>query len=170
MRKLKLTQTALAGWHDVVVEAQKASQILLPEDAEHYLVSLLLRYTDQPQFVNNIIGRLCLESLQQKPKKQQQSLRVVGDQCLLFAGLFPDIATRRQVSVDYYLDIGKGAYQQISGLERTVAAELYQELAIHFHCMASILQTLRHLSDEDKPTNPNLEAIWQNLDSSLNQH
>lgn len=170
MRKLKVTKTALAAWHDAIVEAQDACHILLPEDSEYYLVTLLLRYTNQPQFVNNVLGAVYLESLQEPPKEQQASLRLVGDQCLLFAGLFPEIAKKRRVSLDYYLDIGKSAYHQLSNLEKVIARDLYHELAQQFLYMASILQSLRSLSANVTSERKDLEAIWQNVDNISKYH
>ena len=73
-------------------------------------------------------------------------MRDIGDQCLLVSGLFPQSAEKRQVSVDYYVDLGRSAYQHIGSVTQKGIAELYQQLAESFILLMDLLQTIRQYS------------------------
>src|SRR5690606_29073482 len=72
-----------------------------------------------------------------------RSLRDVGDRCLLVAGLFPDLAQRRRVSVDYFVDLGRGAYQAVADAGRDAYAELFAHLAAGYRELVSVLRRIR---------------------------
>src|SRR5262249_52839092 len=86
------------------------------------------------------------------------SLQNVGDQCLLFVGLFPHAAEKKHVKINYFVDLGRSAYANIS---HTVN-DLYWSLAIQFVALMDVLQSIRHTPDLLP-----LEAFeqWSELDS-----
>ncbi|MDF1756735.1 MAG: hypothetical protein P1U74_00305 [Legionellaceae bacterium] len=153
MKSLILHPTDISQWYALVNEAQASTQLALNEDTESYLVFLLQRFSQNPQLAESIIAIDFLESMAANNSKQIEQLKVVGDKSLLLCGLFPGIATRRSLSVDYYADMGQAAYLSVSELQKKSSANLFLELSEHFGRMKNILQAMRgdfqHFSSED---------------------
>jgi len=91
---------------------------------------------------------MALEFLQAQKETGRitMQLRDVGDQCLLFSGLFPQIAERRLVKVSYFVDIGRAAYDQLASLVDHHSDRLYGRLAEAFIAIMDVLQAMRGLS------------------------
>ena len=139
-----LTQSnALALWQDVVKHAEDRCSIALKEDLEAYLVSLLIRYTNQPDVAKQIFATAFLKALNLRERERIVSLQHVGDQCLLYAGLFPHIAEKKHVKTSYFVDLGRSAYAAISNKTN----DLYSSLALQFVVLMDVLQSIRPHSD-----------------------
>jgi len=156
--ELLTNTTSLALWQDVVRRAEGQCDVILDEHLESYLVMLLNRYTNRPEMINRVIATAFLEAIDLPNQQRLFSLQEVGDQCLLFAGLFPKIAEKRQVKLGYFVDMGRSAYSAISDTTN----DLYGNLAIQFVILMDILQSIR--------TNPELMPMeayeqWQELGS-----
>jgi hypothetical protein len=74
---------------------------------------------------------------------REQSLREVGDRCLLIAGLFPALAERRRVNVRYFMDIGRSAYLDIADTGRSAYAALFRQLAATYEELVCTLRAVR---------------------------
>ena len=59
--------------------------------------------------VITIMSEDFLGSQQLHGEQRAESLRQVGDHCLLFSGLFPQIAERRLVRISYFVNIGRSS-------------------------------------------------------------
>ncbi len=136
-----VTPTAL--WYDVVHQAEQSCSVTLKEDLESYLVFLLMRFTTKPEFVKEIIALELLQSMEFTPHKREGALRDVGDKCLLFAGLFPNIAKARLVRPSYFVNIGQAAYFRVSRKSN----DLYDHLSHQFVSLMDILQSIRRYSN-----------------------
>lgn len=147
MKTLVLQPTDLAQWHTLVHEAQQACHSRLDEVLESYLVFLLMRFCDQPQLVGKVMAMEFLEA-QGAGEQQPARLRDVGDQCLLFSGLFPQLAERRLVRISYFVGIGRSAYDQLAQLVDRQSDRLYAQLAEAFVAVMDVLQAMRGLSGE----------------------
>jgi len=145
MNSLVLQPTEVAQWHALVSEAQVASHRNLEEGLESYLVFLLMRFAGRPELARKIMA---LEFLQAQREQSQKTdrLRDVGDQCLLFSGLFPQIAEKRMVRVSYFVRIGRSAYDQLGALVDRNSDRLYAGLAEAFIGIMDVLQAMRGLS------------------------
>ena len=135
--------TDLCQWHALVNEAQAASSRVLNEETESYLVFLLMRFSMTTDWLESVIALDFLESMQRHEASQIELMREVGDKSLLFSGLFPDLARRRRVSLDYYVNMGRSAYQSVSELQTPDQALLYVQLSHQFINMQIILQSIR---------------------------
>lgn len=136
----QVTSTAL--WHEIVHEAEQSCAILLKEEIESYLVFLLMRYIDKPEFVKQIVALDFLQGMDLTPARREGALRDVGDKCLLFAGLFPSIATTRLVRLSYFVKMGQTSYFRISRKSN----DLYDHLSNQFVMMMDVLQSIRQYS------------------------
>jgi hypothetical protein len=145
MTTLVLQPTDLAQWHALVAEAQQACDSNLDEPLESYLVFLLMRFADRPELARKIMALEFLRA-QQTDSQQAGNLRDVGDQCLLFSGLFPQIAEKRMVRVSYFVNIGRSAYGQLSSLVDRQSERLFSNLAGGFVAIMDVLHAMRGLS------------------------
>jgi hypothetical protein len=135
-----LTQaSAVILWQDLIKHAEDRCDIELKEDLEAYLVSLLMRYTNQPNVHDRVLAIAFLEALQKEKHERQFSLQVLGDECLLFAGLFPHLAEKRRVKISYFVNLGRSAYGAVS----KKANDLYHSLAMQFVVLMDVLQSIR---------------------------
>lgn len=145
MGLLELQPTTTALWHKLVCDAENAINIHLEQELESYLVFLLMRFTRKPAALSNILALEYIRCQTTIGAVRQEQLRDVGDQCLLFSGLFPNIATRRQVKINYYIDLGRGAYLDLSDCLRHSLANIYAQLSTSFVPLMDVLQAIRSL-------------------------
>ncbi|MCE0722253.1 MULTISPECIES: hypothetical protein [Legionella] len=143
MKQLILHPTDISQWHALVNEAQAATQLMLTENTESYLVFLLMRFSQGPKLIESIVALDFLESMHRPKTLQMELLRDVGDKSLLFCGLFPGIAKRRHVSLDYFSEMGQAAYLTIGELEGKHTADLYIQLSEQFLTLRQVLQAMR---------------------------
>ncbi len=147
MKPLVLQPTDLAQWHALVAEAQVVAERSLDEALESYLVFLLMRFVGRADLARRTMALEFLEA-QHGHLTQVDKLRDVGDQCLLFSGLFPQIAERRLVRVSYFVNIGRSAYDQLALLLDRERDALYGRLADAFVVVMDVLQAMRGLAGE----------------------
>ncbi|MBX3708891.1 MAG: hypothetical protein KF702_03915 [Gammaproteobacteria bacterium] len=140
---LLTNHTTLILWHEVIKKAEGNCCITLDEDLEAYLISLLIRYANKPEIAQQIFAKAFLEATQQRDQQRNVSLQGVGDQCLLYAGLFPHHAEKRHVKISYFIDLGRSAYAAIS----KTANDLYWALALQFVVLTDVLQSIRPTCD-----------------------
>lgn len=154
MGNLSLSPTSTASWQSLVLEAQSASHIDLTEDLQSYLVFMLMRFLNDTQLHEKPIAVDFLETLHQQGKLQQNNLREVGDKCLIISGFFPGLAERRFVQVNYFVNLGKGAYASLSHLSEKTTAMLYQDLSHGFVPLMDVLQTIRGMASQSPLLSP----------------
>ncbi len=142
-------QTAL--WVDLVREAEDGAAIRLDEELESYLVFVLMGHTRDLQLHGNIMALDYLAARAQRGTQRKQELREVGDRCLLLAGLYPEQAERRLVSVDYFLSMGSRAYDELSTALKAAVADLYCHLAKAFARLVRVLMELRRHTRDVAP-------------------
>lgn len=147
MKPLVLQPTDVAQWHALVAEAQAACQLSLDEVLESYLVFLLMRFAERPDLARRVMALEFLEA-QRQDAHQADRLRDVGDHCLLFSGLFPQLAEARLVRVSYFVRIGRSAYDQLAVLLDRKRDQLYGRLADAFVAVMDVLHAMRGLGGE----------------------
>lgn len=145
MANLILEPTSTAQWHALVSEAESASARQLDETLESYLVFLLMRFVARPDLAGRVMAIDYLRGSAASGQLKEVALRDVGDQCLLFSGLYPRHAERRMVRVSYFVELGRGAYGQLAERLRHAGAEVYQQLAEGFIALMDVLQAMRSL-------------------------
>ena len=141
----------LALWTDLVHEAEHDAATRLDEELESYLVFLLMGHTRDVQLGRNAVAFDYLLARAETGMRLKQELRDVGDRCLLLAGLYPEQAERRLVSIRYFLDVGSHAYDELANALRAGVAELYGHLAQAFARLVRVLMELRRHVREIAP-------------------
>ncbi|MCC5791348.1 MAG: hypothetical protein JJT82_01890 [Legionellaceae bacterium] len=144
MKKIILHPTEISQWHALLNEAQAATQIILQENTESYLVFLLMRFNQGAHLIESIIALDYLGATHRPHKQQLHQLQEVGDKSLLFCGLFPGMATKRRVNLDYYVNMGQSAYLTISEHHAQESAHLYYQLGQQFKALSSVLNAMRY--------------------------
>lgn len=143
MKTLILHPTETCQWYALVNEAQEISSIILDENTESYLVFLLMRFSKGTEWAESILALDFLESLQAGRHRQVDLLQTIGDKSLLFCGLFPGVAKRRQLSLNYFSDMGQNAYRTVSELTSQQSKQLFQQLSEEFINLQKILAAMR---------------------------
>lgn len=157
---MQITHNSAAPWHALVLEAEQRLGAHLHEDMESYLVFMLMRYLRDAKMTKNVLALAFLDGLSKTGALRKEALRGVGDQCLLFAGFFPEQARRRCVSMDYFVHIGRNAYDQLAG------NPLFHALARHFVLLADVLTQIRSLNAQAAVGNLlDLHEIWEQTGS-----
>jgi len=133
----------LALWTDLVREAERASGARLDEELESYLVFLLIAHTRDVNLHGNAVALDYLLARARSGVRHREDLRLVGDRCLLLAGLYPEQAERRMVTIGYFVALGSHAYDELSTALRAGLAELYHRLARAFARLARVTLEVR---------------------------
>jgi hypothetical protein len=158
---LVLHPTSTSQWHELVREAAHSAEHRLDEELESYLVFLLMRFATNRGMASRVLAIDYLQGQLERGRIRQEKLRDVGDHCLLFSGLFPKLATRRRVRLSYFIDLGRGAYHQLSDELTHSLAETFASLSESFVDLMDVLQAMRRMGREDLALQP-IEAfeLW----------
>ncbi len=165
MRRILEQPGNVSQWQALVAEAATVAGVQLDEELESYLVFTLMRYLRRPEMAQRILAIDFLEAFQQSQPQRSEALRDVGDQCLLYSGLFPRRAERRRVRVSYYVRLGRSAYQNLAeSLSKT--ADLFAHLAAEFVAAMDTLQAIRVLGQQTTGLLPvQAYELWQDTAS-----
>jgi len=146
MKRIQPQPTSNAEWHRLVEEALFQSGYRFDASLSHYLVITLDSYSTDNSLARSVIAVDYLTSIQISGLRGQQQLRQVGDHCLILSGLFPECALKKHVSLDYFIQLGKVAYQQLADLEHKLSLDpaLFNKLSTNFVGLMDVLHLMRH--------------------------
>ena len=133
---LLINDNPLLLWRDTIKDAEERCSVTLKQELETYLITLLDHYSNQPELTKQLFVQNFLLANQNNDANR---MRVVGDQCLLYAGLFPNSAKRKLVKVSYFVNLGRSAYHTIS----CKTNDLFGNLAFDFVMLMDVLQSIR---------------------------
>lgn len=165
MPRLILEPTSQAQWQTLVHEAQSACDRELDETLESYLVFLLMRFSDKPHCVSRIMASDYLSSQALSGEQRVERLRDVGDHCLLFSGLFPQLAERRLVRISYFINIGRASYRQLADVLDRGWARVYGNLSEAFVLLTDVLHAMRSPGGQALLTPIQAMELWQDTGS-----
>jgi hypothetical protein len=165
MARLILEPTSQAQWLTLLHEAESACDRHLDETLESYLVFLLMRFTDKPYCTARIMASDYLESQLLNGEQRIGRLRDVGDHCLLFSGMFPQLAERRLVRVSYFVTLGRSSYRQLSSVLDRSWATVYQHLSEAFIVLMDVLHAMRELGGDAVLTPIQAMDLWADTGS-----
>lgn len=130
-------------WQAELREAAARAGAPLGEAQESYLVFVLLRHQRDAHLLARIQALDWLHAQACTGSARADALRDVGDRCLLIAGLYPALAERRRVSAEYFVDLGRGAYQGVADACRDAYAALFAQLAAQYRALVRVLRGVR---------------------------
>jgi hypothetical protein len=151
-----------ARWYALLTEAKAETKSCVGQELEAYLVFMLLRYVGRPELAHRCLANEYLECLLRTGEMRHDNLRDVGDQCLLFAGLFPEFAERQQVAVSNFVRLGASAYRRLA----EDGDPLFLALSNEFVGVMDLLQTMREIGDGYPCLDPiTAHQLWQDTGS-----
>lgn len=168
MTALSKQHTSQYQWHRLVEEAHAECAVKpLDDELKAYLINLLQRFVSNVRLAQSILAIEYLESSQIHGVEQKIKLRDIGDKCLLFSGLFPERAYRRNVSVVYFVQMGHAAYDTLSQKYRTGSdtGELFQALNRHFIQLMDLLHYIRAMRDDQALDPFQAAELWNKTGS-----
>jgi len=161
MSPIRLEPTSQAQWYALVQEAIAANGVCVKEDLEHYLVLLLMRFMNNAHVFNHSVTLEYLKSHEALGPLRGDSLRDVGDKCLLFSGLFPQWAYTRERKASYYVTLGRQAYGTLGDLAHTDLNRFYSTLGENFVLLMDVLLATRRLQGAVYSLTPlEAEHLW----------
>ena len=147
-----------AAWHALMTKSQAISKIQLPETIETYVSRLVIRamtLAPEEKYSKNIYAAADIE---------EGELHMIGDECLMLAGLMPEKAIREDIPVSYFVDTAFRAYSQL-GIDS--GEIIYQLLAEHIVDCIDVLHTLREIDVGTPCLDPlNAFELWQDAGSN----
>ncbi len=169
--KIDLQLPEAAGWRGLLTQTQQSAHTFLPELVEEYLVCLLYRMLGAAGESRQLSARFARRLLAAGDDARARELAAVGDQCLLFAGLFPDHAIRQKIPLSYFVQVGSHAYREHAVTRRGEERVIYQALGEHFVATLDVLLGIRELN-EGGPCIDGLNAfqLWSEAGSSHGWH
>ena len=161
-----LVENNTAQWHRLVLDAQEITQSPLNEDLESYLVFMLMRNLTNADINSKVMAVEYIKSIKSSGSERELRLRQVGDHCLLFSGLFPQRAHRRQMKVKYYVDLGRTAYLHLAEDLSAGMAKLYQQLSDSFVYVMDTLLAIRGMTEQSQHRDLLMAfELWQDTQS-----
>lgn len=137
-------------FRELITEALTQQKVSVQPETEFYLVNLLNQFMHADRlYTRSVTGDvkeqplvlLVKEALEQERASERASLfRYIGDVSLYKAGYFQESLSRKWVDVDYYIEMGCTAYEQVaSSAEEGRLKALYGELSRRFPLLVEIL-------------------------------
>lgn len=159
--ELHIAETA--GWRALLTHAQAAAELQLTPAVEEHLIAMLFRNVGQDSACSPA-GDGTLDDLDRILSADTSDPVLVGDQCLLAAGLFPDQAIQRAIPLPYFVQVGRNAYREYASRKSSI---LHAILSEEFVLAMDTLQTLR-LLQSGEPCIDGLNAyhLWADLGSA----
>jgi hypothetical protein len=111
-----------------------------------------------------------LEALGSSGRLRESRLQSVGDQCLIYAGFFPEQAQRRRVHTSYFVDLGRSAYMSLAEQGPAGTATLFSGLSDAFVTMMDLLRVMRHNSQQLFADALQAAETWAETGSQLAFH
>lgn len=168
MNPTEIRLAEVAGWRALLTEAQHLARIYLATDIEEYLVRLLYQFIGQPGETVARDAQAFIERLSTLRGRGADSLLVVGEESLVFAGLFPEQAIRKGIPITYFVQVGVNAYRETAaGLPPGANRNTCVEMADRFVDVLDVLHTLREMQTT-LPCIDGLNAyqLWREAGSS----
>lgn len=126
-------------------------QVQIQGDAFEYLVTLLTRFMESEQFFakstdgkleDNYLVKIYSDCVMGTPEVRRQSLKRLGDVCLMVTGFFSDSLNTKLVDVDYYFGMGGAAYGHLARQSFAGTNTMFQELSVKFKTVSNVLNEM----------------------------
>lgn len=154
----------------VVTGALRKHDVRLQDATCSYLVNLLTEQTvarvdDEP------LALKLVQADQSEPLDRVRLLKETGDTALYVSGFFAESLSHRQLSVEYYVDLGGIAYRKLVSTGRLVSElvrGVFDELAAQFARLVNVLAEAR--SDLNIHSTTNGLRLYEQWRASPTEH
>ncbi len=148
MSKPAVLKGSLDFFNTLIGESSSKTGIEISLPVRHYLSGLLRFYIFSDHlFSINPSGKKHIDTLAElylTGKKSHRSwkinLKKMGDTSLYISGFFRESLKKKMISLEYYMDMGRQAYHNLSGFQDE---KLFGELAFRFSDLTRLLFHIR---------------------------
>lgn len=119
------------AWFDVVDHTKRKYGWPIPTYIEQYMSAVLANFTDKPDWQPQPSWAETLLQLQ-----TAQAAKLLGDQALFAAAVFPTMLNSKGITENYFHNIGRTSYNRATKIN----AELFGTMSQHFSYIAHCLQ------------------------------
>ncbi len=124
-----------SAWFNIIDQAKHRYGWPIPTYIEQYMSAVLANYVDKPDWQPQPSWAETLLQLQ-----SAQAAKVLGDQALFAAAVFPSLLQKKGIDSTYFHNIGRTSYNR--AIEINVA--LFGTMSQHFTYIAHCLQQCIH--------------------------
>ena len=125
MSELALLKDSPAFFRSLVKEGLESTKVQVSPCVGEYLCKLLMFYVASDHlFSITPSGKKQLKTLAELylqsysfPASTKGNLKKMGDMSLYISGFFRESLTKKRISVEYYMNMGKSAYQSLSAFQ-----------------------------------------------------
>lgn len=145
MSKHNLATTAPEFFKTLIQRKMTESGVYVSAEVKDYLSDLLQFYIFTDHLFGEVSssGKKHIKTLAEtyllaysSPSSMKSALKKVGDTSLYLSGFFRESLKRKTVSLDYYITMGRKAYETLANLQNQI---LFKELADRFLDLMFIL-------------------------------
>ena len=126
-------------WFDVVDQAKQKYGWPIPVYVEQYMSSVLANYTDKPDWQPETSWAETLLSIQ-----SASAAKVLGDQALFAAAVFPTLLECKGITEKYFCDIGSVSYSRATRINQ----HLFSTMSKNFEFLSQCLHKALHDSNQ----------------------
>ncbi len=120
-----------SAWFEIIDQAKQRYGWPIPTYIEQYMSAVLANYVDKPDWQPRPSWAETLLQLQ-----SAQAAKVLGDQALFAAAVFPTYLLSRGLNQQYFHEIGKTSYNRAV----TINTALFSTMSNNFSYIAQCLQ------------------------------
>lgn len=117
-------------WFDIVDQAKNKYQWEIPLYIEQYMSAVLANYTDKPNWRPDNSWAETLLSIQ-----SAAAAKVLGDQALFAAAVFPTLLEYKGISEKYFYDIGSTSYKRASVINEALFGTMSENFSFLSKCL-----------------------------------
>lgn len=137
-------------FYDIISEKERNVNIELSDYSKLYLMNLLKGLIEKNDFFykdiigNDALAEAFMKALSEELLKKVQKIKAVGDLCLIYSGLFPDILNRKLVDIDYFIQLGKVSFLTLHRIYVTMNSlsdlkNLYYSIFLDFLKLVTVM-------------------------------
>ena len=117
-------------WFDVLDQAKNKYQWEIPLYIEQYMSAVLANYIDKPDWQPANSWAETLLSLQ-----SASAAKMLGDQALFAAAVFPTFLEYKGISEKYFYDIGTTSYRRASTINQALFGTMSENFKFFSQCL-----------------------------------
>ena len=143
--KINVPENRIIGWNDIINDACDNTGYNLEAPLHHYLIITLDEFSMNLELSTTLLTMSFIKRSDIKSRSDANFMRKLGDECLLLSGLFPDNITRKNLSANYVMGLGKESYNSVANANRKhdYDIQLFSKLSNHFNKLVMTLQQIQ---------------------------
>ena len=143
-------------------EAIRNQHVQISEEAAFYLMGVLVGHLEIEESPDGrAMAQRYHEALLASGNKKSVEFKKLGDASLLVAGIWWQSLLRKLVDVDYYIDIGRRAYQLAGKNTSKSFSEIFEELSDNFVDIVDIIAEATRSISEAKMSDTDILRMYE---------